>query len=81
MSENKQYILIPFEESNLIFKDDGREFFNSVDCLKDNEIVDLLNEQETKLKRIEKEVDCNVYHDDLKDIVLEIRCILNGDVE
>ena len=81
MSENKQYILIPFEEGNLIFKDDGREFFNSVDCLKDNEIVDLLNEQETKLKRIEKEVDCNVYHDDLKDIVLEIRCILNGDVE
>ena len=46
-----------------------------------NEVVDLLNEQETKLKRIEKEVDCNVYHDDLKDIVLEIRCILNGDVE
>jgi len=81
MNENKQYILIPFEEGNLIFKDDGREFFNSVDCLKDNEIVDLLNEQETKLKRIEKEVDCNVYHDDLKDIVLEIRCILNGDVE
>ncbi len=81
MSENKQYILIPFEEGNLIFKDDGREFFNSVDCLKDNEIVDLLNKQETKLKRIEKEVDCNVYHDDLKDIVLEIRCILNGDVE
>ena len=81
MNENKQYIIIPFEEGNLIFKDDGREFFNSVDCLKDNEIVDLLNEQETKLKRIEKEVDCNVYHDDLKDIVLEIRCILNGDVE
>lgn len=45
MTENKQYILIPFEEGNLIFKDDGREFFNSVDCLKDNEIVDLLNEQ------------------------------------
>ena len=81
MTENKQYILIHFEEGNLIFKDDGREFFNSVDCLKDNEIVDLLNEQETKLKRIEKEVDCNVYRDDLKDIVLEIRCILNGDFE
>ena len=49
--------------------------------LSNEEVVDLLNEQETKLKRIEKEVDCNVYHDDLKDIVLEIRCILNGDCE
>lgn len=36
---------------------------------------------ENKLKRIEKEVDCNIYHDDLKDIILEIRCILNGDVK
>ena len=46
-----------------------------------NNVVDKLNEQEDKLKRIEKEVDCNVYRDDLKDIILEIRCILNGDVE
>lgn len=43
-----------------------------------SEVVGLLNEQETKLKRIKKEVDCNVYRDDLKSIVLEIRCILNG---
>lgn len=52
----KQYILIPFEEGNLIFKDDGREFFNSVDCLKDNEIVDLLNEQDAEIKQLEKEL-------------------------
>ncbi len=44
-------------------------------------VVDLLNEQRDKLKRIEKEVNnCNIYRDDLKDIILEIRCILNGDV-
>ena len=54
MTENKQYILIPFEEGNLIFKDDGREFFNSVDCLKDNEIVDLLNEQEETIRNQKK---------------------------
>ena len=41
-----------------------------------------IKELEDKLKRIEKEVDCNVYRDDLKDIILEIRCILDdGDVE
>ena len=54
MIGNKQYILIPFEESNLIFKDDGGEFFNSVDCLKDNEIVDLLNEQDMMIKSQDK---------------------------
>lgn len=44
-----------------------------------SEVVGLLNKQETKLKRIKEEVDCNVYRDDLKSIILKIRCILNGD--
>lgn len=57
MSENKQYILIPFEEGNLIFKDDGREFFNSVDCLKDNEIVDLLNKQDNEIRELQERND------------------------
>lgn len=46
------------------------------------ECMNLLNEKEDKLRRIEKEVyTCNIYHDNLKDIVLKIRCILDGDVE
>ena len=48
---------------------------------KEKELIDLLNEQETKLKRIENEVNnCNVYRDNLKDVIFEIRCILNGDM-
>lgn len=46
------------------------------------QISHYLNELEDKLKRIEKEVyTCNIYHDNLKNIILEIRCILNGDVD
>lgn len=58
------------------------KFVAYVNVIDAKQIVDLLNEQEDKLKRIEKEVyTCNIYHDNLKDIILKIRCILDGDIK
>lgn len=78
MTENKRYEYWKDSDTAYDTKIKYGQYFRIIDK---KDMVCLLNEQEDKLKRIEKEVNnCNIYRDDLKDIILEIRCILNGDV-
>lgn len=55
----KRFIMLPFEEGNLIFDelkyDFDNEWYDSRLCLKDNEIVDLLNNLHEENKELKKE--------------------------
>ena len=65
---DKRFTMIYFEsDGNLIFdenKRDGDEWYNSVDCLKDNEILDLLNEL------VEENKQLKAYKNSVHDVLL-----------
>ena len=79
MTENKRFTMEESEGQDTIYDNEGLDDYYHLgnDTRDVKALCDLLNKQEDKLKRIENEVkNCDIYRDNLKEIVLEIRRIL-----
>lgn len=81
MSENKRFVMYGTKGYTYTVEDKENEMplIRFTDEKQSKRFLNLLNEREDKLEAIENTVqNCNVYNDDLKQVIFEIRNIING---